>query len=72
MNDYFVSELDGSPELGEKLHTHYQELIVKLRRATELGQVDVLHEVIILSQFQANPREAHLEQLFTHSSLHQE
>ena len=33
-----------------------------LRWATELGQVDVLHEVSLLSQYQASPRQGHMEQ----------
>ena len=35
-----------------------------LRWATEIGRVDILHEVSILSQYQASPREGHIEQLF--------
>ena len=31
--------------------------------ATEIGRVDILLEVSLLSQYQANPREGHLEQL---------
>jgi hypothetical protein len=34
-----------------------------LRWATEIGQVDILLEVALLSQYQASPREGHLEQL---------
>ena len=34
-----------------------------LRWATELGRVDILHEVSIMSQYQASPREGHLEQV---------
>ncbi|KAI2511710.1 Reverse transcriptase (RNA-dependent DNA polymerase) [Fragilaria crotonensis] len=34
-----------------------------LRWATEIGRVDILLEVSLLSQYQANPREGHLEQL---------
>jgi hypothetical protein len=34
-----------------------------LRWATELGRVDILHEVSILSQYQASPREGHREQV---------
>jgi hypothetical protein len=34
-----------------------------LRWVTEIGQVDILLEVSLLSQYQANPREGHLEQL---------
>ena len=33
-----------------------------LRWATELGKVDVLHELSLLSQYQASPRQGHLEQ----------
>ena len=33
-----------------------------LRWAIELGRVDIYHEVSILSQFQASPREGHLEE----------
>jgi hypothetical protein len=31
-----------------------------IRWATEIGRVDVLHEVLVLSQYQAQPREGHL------------
>ena len=34
-----------------------------LRWATELGRVDILHEVALLSQYQVSPREGYLEQL---------
>jgi hypothetical protein len=34
-----------------------------LRWATELGRVDILLEVSLLSQYQASPREGHLEQI---------
>ena len=34
-----------------------------LRWATELGQVYVLHEVSLLSQYQASPRQGHIEQV---------
>ena len=37
-------------------------MIGMLRWATELGRVDVLHEVSLLSQYQASPRQGHLEQ----------
>ena len=43
--------------------TFFQELIGVLRWATEIGRVDILLEVSLLSQYQANPREGHLEQL---------
>jgi hypothetical protein len=34
-----------------------------LQWATELGRVEILHEVLILSQYQASPREGHMEQI---------
>jgi hypothetical protein len=42
---------------------YLQELIGVLRWATEIGRVDILLEVSLLSQYQASPREGHLEQL---------
>lgn len=56
-------ELDGSPELGPEDRTRYLEFIGIIRWATEIGRVDVLHEVSILSQYQAAPREGHMEQI---------
>ena len=60
----YVPELDGSPELSADDLTLFQELIGVLRWATEIGRVDILHEVSILSQYQASAREGHLEQVF--------
>ena len=58
----FLTELDGTPELGPDDHRFFQEMIGMLRWATELGRVDVLHKVLLLSQYQASPRQGHLEQ----------
>ena len=55
----FVPELDGTPELEPDDHRFFQEMIGMLRWATELGQVDMLHEVCLLSQYQASPRLKH-------------
>ena len=63
MTSDFVPELDTSPELEKEDLTFYQELIGILRWATELGRADILHEVSILSQYQALPREGHLNEL---------
>mmetsp|Transcript_9008 Transcript_9008/g.12814 ORF Transcript_9008/g.12814 Transcript_9008/m.12814 type:complete len:365 (-) Transcript_9008:235-1329(-) len=63
MSNEYTPEMDGSPELGKKDITWYQELIGMLRWAIEIGWVDILHEVSILSQYQVSPREGHLEQL---------
>jgi hypothetical protein len=42
---------------------YFQELIGMLGWATELGRVDILFEVSILSQYQASPRADHLGQV---------
>lgn len=62
MNSNFVPELDDSEELGPEETQYFQELIGILRWATEIGRVDILFEVSILSQHQAMPRRNHLEQ----------
>jgi hypothetical protein len=45
MSSSFVPELDGTPELEADELRYFQELIGMLRWATELGRVDILHEV---------------------------
>ena len=59
----YAPELDGSPKLNAGDLTLFQELIGVLRWATEIGRVDILHEVAILSQYQASAREVHLKQV---------
>ena len=63
MNTTYSPELDVTEELDDESVTFFQELIGVLRWATEIGRVDILLEVSLLSQYQANPREGHLEQL---------
>ena len=41
----------------------YQELIGELRWAIEIGRVEIEHEVSVLSSYQANPRDGHLQQI---------
>ena len=60
MNITYSSKMDVTEELGENDVTYFQELIGVLRWATEIGRVDILLEVSLLSQYQANPREGHL------------
>jgi hypothetical protein len=62
MSSSFIPELDGAPELEADDLRYFQELIGMLRWATELGRVDTLHKVSLLSQYQASPREGHMEQ----------
>jgi len=41
----------------------YQNLIGVARWICELGRIDILHEVSLLSQYMAQPRKGHLTQL---------
>jgi hypothetical protein len=56
-------ELDDTELLDDEDRTLFQELIGIIRWATEIGRVDVLYEVSVLSQYQAQPREGHLQNL---------
>ena len=62
MTQSYHPELDESPELSADDVTLYQEIIGMMRWASELGRVDVLHEISLLSQYQAMPREGHMRQ----------
>jgi len=55
-------EMDCTAELKAGGLQFYQEIIGSLRRAVELGRVDILLEVSLLSKHLALPREGHLEQ----------
>jgi hypothetical protein len=57
----YKPELDITEELDDNMISRYRQLIGILRWAVELGRLDIYHEVSILSQFQASPREGHLE-----------
>ena len=63
MTKSFVPELDGTEELEPDGIQFYQETIGILIWETELGRTDILHEVSILSQYQAAPREGHTEDI---------
>ena len=63
MESNYIPETDDTPELDVEQIEFYQELIGILRWATEIGRVDILTEVAILSAYQASPREGHLRQL---------
>lgn len=63
MPQNYHPELDESRELDGDDVTMYQELIGMLRWAVEIGRVDVLTELSMLSSYQASPREGHLEHI---------
>ena len=56
-------EVDVTAELGREGHQYYQELIGILCWAVEIGRLDILLDVSLLSSFLASPREGHLEQV---------
>ena len=58
----YKPEMDCTAELKADGVQFYQEIIGSLRWAVELGRVDVLLEVSLLSKHLALPREGHLEQ----------
>ena len=59
----YAPDFDASEELDSKGVTFFQEMILILRWAIEIGRVDIYLEVSIISAFQASPRCGHLEQL---------
>jgi hypothetical protein len=57
-------ELDATPELDEGKTNYFQEVIGILQWIVELGRVDIMVAVAVLSRFLASPSEGHLEQVF--------
>jgi hypothetical protein len=57
-------ELDRSRELGPDQAMYFAGLIGVLRWCIELGRIDIIVEVSLLSRFLACPREAHMQQAF--------
>ena len=60
----YKPELDVTEECDEEHASRYRQIIGILRWAIELGRFDILLEVSLMSQYQANPREGHLEALY--------
>ena len=56
-------EIDGSKLLPDRQANYYQGLIGVLRWICELGRIDILVDVSMMSRFLAAPREGHLEQV---------
>ena len=61
MHAKYCPEIDISAELGDDLATQYQQMIGILRWSIELGRIDIITEVSLLSSFNVNPHEGHLE-----------
>ena len=63
LNDY-RPENDVSDLLGDELATRYMQLIGILRWAIELGRIDFITEVSMLSSYNCSPRAGHLEAVY--------
>jgi hypothetical protein len=57
-------ELDVSALLDDDFTNWYQRLVGILRWAVELGRIDIHFSVAVMSQYLAQPRAGHLDQLF--------
>ena len=64
MSSGYYLEVDSSPELDADDTMLFQELIGILRWVVEIGRVNILTELSVLSSHQACPREGHLEQIY--------
>ncbi len=60
----YEPELDATPLCNEEHASQHRQIIGILRWAIEFGRIDILTEVSLLLQYQANPREGHLESLY--------
>ena len=63
LSNGYRPEVDVTAELKADGVQYYQELIGVLRWAVEIGRVDILLEVSMMSSHLALPREGHLEQV---------
>jgi hypothetical protein len=57
-------ELDFMPELSAQQTNYYQGLIGILRWIVELGRIDIIVPVSLLSRYLVSPREGHLQQAY--------
>ncbi len=59
MSHGYRPEIDTTPELDAKRAIYFQGLIGVLRWICELGRIDILVNVAMLSRFLASPRQGH-------------
>ena len=59
-NSNYRPELDVTNPCNSQLIQVYQNLIGVARWICELGRIDIMHEVSLLSQYMAQPRKGHL------------
>ncbi len=64
MSQGYQPEIDTTPKLDAKRANYFQGLIGVLRWICELGRIDILVDVAMLSRFLASPRRGHLDQAY--------
>jgi len=64
MSPNYRPELDYSPYLHDRPVQYYMELIGILQWIVELGQIDIMVDVSMLSSYTMQPRIGHLDQVF--------
>jgi len=64
MSADYCPELDYSPFLEDAGVNYYMELIGILHWIVELGRIDIMAAVLMLSSFSMQPRMGHLDQVF--------
>ncbi len=64
MSSNYRPELDYTPFLDDKAANYYMELIGILRWLVELGRIDIMVDVSLLSSYTMQPRMGHLDQVF--------
>ena len=64
MIESYRPENDTSDLLGDELASRYMQLIGILRWGVELGRMDVITEVSMLSSYNCSPRAGHLEAVY--------
>lgn len=57
-------KLDDTPIVSPRMIARYQQLIGILHWGCELGRLDILLEVALMSAFNTAPRQGHLDQLY--------
>jgi hypothetical protein len=62
LSNKYRAELDTTPELDPKQANYFQGLIGVLRWMVELGRIDIMVAVSMLSRYLASPRAGHLEE----------
>jgi hypothetical protein len=64
MTSGYRPELDYSPYLADGAINYYMELVGVLRWIVELGRIDIMIDVSLLSSYSMQPRMGHLDQVF--------